>query len=76
LIKDFNKLRNNILSINKKLIIPVVKPTQKVYIIRKGDTLGEISQKYNVAINTLLRLNSKKNSTIFPGEKLVIPMGY
>jgi membrane-bound lytic murein transglycosylase D len=76
LIKDFNKLRNNILSINEKLVIPVVKPTQKVYVIQKGDTLGKISQKYNVAINTLLRLNSKKNSTIFPGEKLVIPMGY
>lgn len=76
LIKDFNKLRSNLLSLNEKLVIPVVKPTQKVYVIQKGDTLGKISQRYNVAVNTLLRLNEKEDSTIIPGEKLVIPVGY
>ncbi|MDN5377492.1 MAG: rane-bound lytic murein transglycosylase [Sulfurospirillum sp.] len=76
IIKDFNNLKNNVLSINDKLIIPVVKPKNRVYTIKKGDTIGEISQKYNVAINTILKINNKKDSIIVPGEKIVIPYTY
>lgn len=75
-IKDFNRLKSNVLRINRKLIIPVVKAHNRSYIIKKGDTLGKISRKYNIAINTLLKVNKKKNSVIVPGEKLVIPYAY
>ncbi len=76
LIKDFNKLKSNILSINHTIVIPVVKPRNRNYTIKQGDTLGKISREFDVAINTILEANNKKNSTIIPGERLVIPYVY
>jgi len=75
-IKDFNRLKSNILRINKKLVIPVLRPTTRNYIIRSGDTIGKISRKFNVNINTILRVNNKKSSMVRIGEKLVIPRTY
>ncbi|MFK5882081.1 MAG: LysM peptidoglycan-binding domain-containing protein [Sulfurospirillum sp.] len=72
-IKDFNHLRSNILSLRQSLIIPVLKPTTISYIIKKGDTIGQISKKFKVAINDIMRLNHKKNSMVRIGEKIVIP---
>ncbi|WP_458701223.1 LysM peptidoglycan-binding domain-containing protein [Sulfurospirillum sp. 1307] len=76
LIKDFNKLHSNILRVNKTLIIPVLKPKTRNYIIKNGDTIGAISRKFNVAISDILKLNNKKNSMIRVGEKIVIPNIY
>lgn len=76
LIKDFNKLRSNVLSLNKKLIIPVVKPKTRNYIIKNGDTIGRISEKFNVAVGTIMKVNNKKNSFIKVGERIVIPYVY
>lgn len=73
LIKDFNKLKSNVLSINQKLIIPVVKPRTKSYTIKSGDTIGGISEKFNVEMATIMKINNKKSSMIIPGERLVIP---
>ncbi|MBL0686504.1 MAG: transglycosylase SLT domain-containing protein [Sulfurospirillum sp.] len=75
-IKDFNRLKSNLLSLNKKLIIPVLKSKSKHYTIRSGDTIGEISKKFNVTIDTIMRVNNKKNSTIMVGERIVIPHVY
>ncbi|MBE0491897.1 MAG: transglycosylase SLT domain-containing protein [Sulfurospirillum sp.] len=76
LIKDFNKLKSNLLSINQKLVIPVVKPREKRYTIKKGDTIGQISQRFSIDIDTILQANNKKNTMILPGETLVIPQHY
>lgn len=76
LIKDFNKLHSNVLKINKKLIIPVLKPKTRSYTIKSGDTIGGISRKFNVTVGTIMKANNKTNSTIRPGDKLVIPYVY
>ncbi|MDX1807919.1 MAG: transglycosylase SLT domain-containing protein [Sulfurospirillaceae bacterium] len=73
MIKDYNHLKSNWLHVKQSLIIPVVKPSMISYVIKKGDTLGKVSQKFNVAVNTLIRANNKTNSLIVIGEKLVIP---
>ena len=76
IIKDFNRLKSNTLRVNKKLVIPVLKPKTRNYTIRTGDTMGKISRKFNVTINTIMRVNNKKSSTIIIGERIVIPYVY
>jgi membrane-bound lytic murein transglycosylase D len=73
MIIDFNKLKTNLLSINQKLIIPVVKPRTKSYTIKSGDTINGISKKFNVEMAIIMKINNKKSSMIMPGERLVIP---
>ncbi len=42
--------------------------------IRRGETIGSISRKYDVSIKRLLIANRlRKNSVIYPGRRLVIP---
>lgn len=50
------------------------KQTQrKVYVVKRGDTLSEISTKYNVSIASLCRTNSiKRNSVLKIGQKLIL----
>lgn len=43
-----------------------------VYVVRPGDTLGEIAKMYQVSINTIVWANDIKNKTIQPGDTLVI----
>jgi membrane-bound lytic murein transglycosylase D len=85
MIKDFNKLNSNILSLNQKLIIPIVQIGKTVldrrkklnknneYIVKRGDTISRISQIFNVSISSILNKNNMLNSNIKIGEKLVIP---
>jgi murein DD-endopeptidase MepM/ murein hydrolase activator NlpD len=43
------------------------------YIVEEGDTLFSISQKFGISIETVLWANNlNKNSTIKPGQKLII----
>ena len=75
-IKDFNGLKSNTLRVNKTLVIPVLKPKIRSYVIKKGDTIGKISQRFNVAVNKIMEINNKKNSIIVAGERIVIPYAY
>ncbi len=47
------------------------------YVIQRGDTLGEIAQRYNTTINAILALNPQITNAniIYPGQVLVIPTG-
>jgi N-acetylmuramoyl-L-alanine amidase len=45
-----------------------------VHVVRKGDTLWAISQRYGVTLTALLRANRLSDkATIVPGQKLAIP---
>lgn len=79
IIKDFNQLRNNILSINQNLIVPIVQNTVasmqnrvKSYYVRSGDTLHKISREFNISVEKLMRDNNLKDSLINIGDKLVL----
>ncbi len=72
IIKDFNRLKSNILRINQTLIIPIPKKNKIVYRVKKGDTLLSISKRYGVSIAKLKKLNDKRSHMIRVGEKLVI----
>lgn len=75
LIKKHNSLRNNILSINQELIIPIDPETYKKdidYTVKTGDTLGKIAANYKVDIKKLMDDNNLKTTMIRTGEKLLI----
>ena len=40
------------------------------YVVRKGDTLSKIAQRYNVGLGFLRQLNRLKGDRIYPGDKL------
>jgi membrane-bound lytic murein transglycosylase D len=85
MIKDFNKLRSNVLSLNQKLIIPITHIGKTVvdrkkhlskgnkYIVKSGDTLSKISETFNVSVNSILALNKMSNTFIRVGDKIEIP---
>ena len=76
LIKRYNKLKSNFLSIRQKLIIPVAiedmpkKP--RFYLVKRGDTLNAISRRYKINLNKLMEDNNKRTSRINIGDKIVI----
>jgi membrane-bound lytic murein transglycosylase D len=51
---------------------PVADPEAVYYTVRAGDTLWEISKKYNISISNLKKLNNKNSSKIRPGELLIV----
>lgn len=42
------------------------------YVVRSGDTLWNISRKFNVTVSELRKWNQLHRSSIFPGQKLVV----
>ena len=46
-----------------------------VYVIKRGDTLHELSKTYKTTVETLVRINGIKNAAkIEAGDKLLIPI--
>lgn len=43
------------------------------YIVRRGDNLSKISEKFNVSVNDLKNLNGLKNDKLRVGELILIP---
>lgn len=64
---------------NMYIIVPSPLPTTdmglyQTYIVKKGDNIYDIAQKYNVDYQTLLRLNGlNENEYIYPEQELIIP---
>ena len=79
-IKKFNHLKSNALSLNQKLLIPIapsfiptnIAKVDKVYIIKKGDTLSFIANRYKMKLNKLMKDNKLSSSFISIGDKIVI----
>jgi len=75
LIKKFNKLKTNIISINQKLLIPVDPATIKrdqIYFVKSGDNLLKIAKQHKITLKKLMLDNHLKTSMIHIGDKLVI----
>lgn len=76
IIKDFNNINSDVLKIGQKLIIPASDLSKQYYVIKEGDTLLSISAKYNTNVETIMQTNNLKDSRIFPGGKLAIPVTF
>jgi len=46
----------------------------KLHVVKSGDTLSEIAEKYHVSVSQLKKANGLKKDFIRPGQKLKIPL--
>ena len=78
-IASENRISNpNLIYVGQRLVIETVRydthaTGNTIYLVRNGDTLSEIAQKYGTTVNELVRLNSIQNpNLIYVGEKIRI----
>ncbi len=45
---------------------------RSVHIVRSGESLGSIANKYRISVNQLKTWNKLKSTTIHPGQKLIV----
>ncbi len=72
-LKQANNLTSNLLSVGQKLIIPDKKIADNVYIVKAGDSLYSIAQKYNTTVDELKRLNNLTSNNLSIGQQLKLP---
>ena len=74
-LKTANNLKSNTLSIGQTLIIPEKNEgTSKIsYVVKKGDSLWLIANKYDTTVEKIKSTNNLKGNTLSIGQVLVIP---
>ena len=77
-LKDLNNLKNNIISVNQKLLVNDQKKDQttNAYVVEKGDTLYSIAKKYSTTVSKIKELNNLKSDTLSIGQELIIPSSF
>ena len=78
-LKAANNLSSNTLTIGKVLLIPEVEepetPDENIYIVKSGDTLYSIANRYGMTVDELKALNNLTSNTLSIGQQLVVSEG-
>lgn len=69
-LKDINQLKDNMLKIGQKLIVPLLEDT--TYVVKTGDTLYSIARKFNITVDELKKLNNLVDDILTTGKILII----
>lgn len=72
-LKRINNLTSNILSTGQLLKIPSALLPESTYIVKKGDSLYSIANKYNTTIDELKRINNLTSNILSIGQVLKLP---
>ncbi|WP_188208240.1 C40 family peptidase [Alkalibacillus aidingensis] len=74
-IKSANNLTSDTIRIGQELKIPTSEQPNNMseYTVKSGDSLSVIAKQHNVTVDQLKNANNLASTTIFPGQKLVIP---
>lgn len=73
-IKKINNNLNNIMP-GQYIVVPAVEQgIYETYIVKRGDSIYAIAQRYNIDLNDLLAINGlEKNDFIYPNQKIFVP---
>lgn len=74
-LKNANNLKGNLLSIGQNLIIPGLneKPSGGEYVVKKGDSLYSIANKYKTTVDNLKSINKLTTDALSIGQILKLP---
>ena len=72
-LKRINNLTSNILSTGQLLKIPSALLPESTYIVKKGDSLYSIANKYNTTVDELKRINNLTSNILSIGQVLKLP---
>ncbi|HHW69242.1 MAG TPA: LysM peptidoglycan-binding domain-containing protein, partial [Tenericutes bacterium] len=74
-LKRANNLTSNILSVGQTLKIPTTENIieKGTYVVKSGDSLYSIAQKYGITVDELKRANNLTSNTLSIGQTLIIP---
>ncbi len=78
-IQRWNNLRGTLIRPGQQLIVRAPMPANtnistdnNVHVVRSGETLGVISNRYRVSIDSIKRWNNLSSTTIYAGQHLII----
>ena len=75
-LKRLNNLSSNLLSVGQTLRVSGVPlSNNEIYIVRNGDTLYGIANRYGVSVDDLRRYNNLPGNLLSVGQQLFIPTG-
>lgn len=72
-LKKANNLTSNILLTGQLLKIPSALLPESTYIVKKGDSLYSIANKYNTTVDELKRINNLTSNILRIGQVLKLP---
>ena len=72
-LKKANNLTSNILSTGQLIKIPSALLPESTYIVKKGDSLYSIANKYNTTVDELKRINNLTSNILSIGQVLKLP---
>lgn len=67
------RLSDRLLAANSKSSSYSLQPGDTVYMVRNGDTLETIAQRFHVASNALRSVNKSATGALIPGKTILIP---
>lgn len=78
-LKAANNLSSNLLNIGQNLVIPMqeeqpIPGEYTVYIVKSGDSLYSIANRYDITVNDLIEYNNLSGTDLSIGEQLLIPV--
>jgi len=77
-LKAANNLSSNLLNIGQSLVIPSqeeqpIPGEYTVYVVKSGDTLYQIANRYDITVNDLIEYNNLSSTNLIIGQQLLIP---
>ena len=81
-LKRINNLKKNTVYVGQKIRLPArsssskqktIKSKPTYHLVKRGDTLSEIAERYGVSMKQLMRVNGMRSRTVLLGQKLKIP---